>query len=508
MFDLKGLIRAMFTREQNDGIRSLKSATVFMQELPQSDVLRAHVEIVKALRQLNSDGRISLKERLRTVPYLDEKARPLQAHLVDICHGKLIDDNVSVQHALPSMLAYWRQMGNAYRLTLKQALHAGRPVDRELQLFALRAIHFFNHEVLWACLRYMEVDPKTWRSLNWLYEFAEEHAFVTIALQPYSDAEVTDIRREYLQAAMLVLAQPERMRVEQIELAAQWLKRWSGKIELEKMIRPNQQLFAINLAGSLPPKRLRRDMVGDQWRYWFTEALVLHMRDTIAQLASGVPASQFGFPEESATPEGIAFMAQLTGCWARDTPLPSRRHERVHAKKRIRVTRGFDDVIGRLRSGATVSAANAETWEVANESTGGLGVNLSGNRSDGLRVGEIVGIEHADNGRVMIGVIRRITQKRDGQIDIGIQSLVTNPLLVELKAQAGAGSFFGVYAPENNALAQQRMLLVPHACFAADSEMDLSAQGKTYRIRLDTHAEQTLHATLSPFAVLKKLDAA
>ncbi|WP_255990056.1 hypothetical protein [Chitinolyticbacter albus] len=509
MFDFKGLIGALFNRGPQEGVHDFKSATMFMQELPESDILQAHIEIVKALKQLNANARVSLKERMRTVPYLDDKARALQNHLIDVYFGRLIDDHVAPHQVLPSILTYWHQVGEAYRLCIKQASQTGaRGLDVQLQIFALRALSHYNQEVKWAHLRYMEVDAKVWRNLHRLYHYAEEHKFAIAPLQPYANTELTDARREYMQAMMLTLSQPDKLQPAQIELAAQWLKRWSGRMELEMLIRPNRQLFAVNIAGSSAPKRLRRDMVGDNWRYWFTEALVLHVREVHDQLLRGDSPLDHGLPIESAEPGNLALMLNLVNLWSRDVPAPVRRYERHLARKRLQVVRGLEDVIHFLRAPAgQARRVDTEHWEVANESAGGYGVNYSGKGDDRLLVGEIVGLGQQEGPGLVIGVIRRITRRRDGQVEVGIENLASNPLVVELKPTQSERSFFGLYSPETGATTQGRFLMLPQTFFAANREFQLSAQGKSYRIRLDPALEQTSYAAISRFSVLQRLAA-
>ncbi|UXY16633.1 hypothetical protein N8I74_06335 [Chitiniphilus purpureus] len=512
MFDFKGLVSALFSRQRPDGVHDYKSATMFMQELPESDLLQAHIEIVKALKQLNGNLRISLKERIRTVPYLDEKARPLQQHLVEVYFGRLIDEHIQPHQALPAVLAYWHQMAEGYRLCVKHAAQTGaRNLDRQLQVFTLRALHLYNQEVKWGCLRYMEIDGRTWRNLNRLYLYAEQHQFATTPLQPYGNDEITDARREYLQAQMLVLSSPEKMQPSQIELAWQWLRRWCARIELESQIRPNRQLFAVNLASASAPKRLRRDMVGEHWRYWFTEALVLHVRSLCQEfeLSEQPDARQHGLPAESTDPASLELMTRLINLWSRDVPAPVRRHERRAARRRVQVVRGLDNVIHFLHGLRALDAppVHAEHWLLENESQGGYGVNYSGKSDDRLLVGEIIGLGATDARNFAVGVIRRITKRRDGQVQVGIERLSANPLVVELTPTQSQHSFLGLYASENGNAAQERVLMLPQTFFAAYREFRLAAQGKSYRIRLDPALEQTAYTAISRFSVLQRLSA-
>jgi hypothetical protein len=306
-----------------------------------------------------------------------------------------------------------------------------------------------------------------------------------------------------MQLLMLSLAIPEKLQPAQIELVTQWLKRWASRIDLESQIKPNRQLFAINIAGSTPPKRLRRDMVGENWRYWFTETLTLHIKETIEKLQQGEDPIELGLPAESNQAANIDLMQHLINLWSRDTPAPVRKAERHSTQKTIKVTRGLDDVIGHLRGEASTDTQSR--WSIDNESTTGVGVNYQTSRDDELQVGEIIGLDGIGMNPVSVGIVRRITKKRDGQVNVGIETISQTPIIVELTPLLGNRSFFGVYSPENTSINQSRFLVVPQAFFADNREFRLAAQGKSYRIRLSPAIEHTANASLANFAVLEKL---
>ncbi|MBM3115136.1 hypothetical protein [Jeongeupia naejangsanensis] len=504
MFDFKALIGALLGRREREGVYDYKSATVLMQELPESDILQAQIEIVQALRQLNGNAGISLKERLKTVPYLDEKARALQAHLVAIYRGQLIDETAAPHQVLPPLLAFWREMADAYRLCLKQAQQTRQLDHRSLPLCALRGLIYTAQHNKWAALRYMESDAQSWRLLHRLYQYAETLNSARAPLQPYPDEEITSAEREYVQALMLTLAAPEKLQPEQIELTAQWLKRWSSQIGLETQIHPTQQLYAVNLAGSTPPKRLRRDMVGENWRYWQTDALTQHMRQLRDTLLGGAAPATHGLPDESAQPASIGLLDTLAERWSRDAPAPIRKHERHAARQAITVWRGLEEAAQALRSAPT---GKTRQWELLDESVSGLGIRCRSVGDDKLQVGELLGIQGLTQRPFCLGIVRRIVRKPDGAVDLGIETLASNPVAVELTPLLGDRSFTGLYAAENPAMNQGRFLVLPHGFYADHREFRLGAQHKRYRIRLGDAIEQTPHNAITRFAVLEKLAA-
>ncbi|KPC54486.1 hypothetical protein [Amantichitinum ursilacus] len=508
MFDFKGLVGALLNRREQDGVYDFQSATQLMQVLPESDILQAQIEIVKALRQMNANGDISLKERLRTVPYLDEKARHLQRHLVDVCEGNILDETASPQQVLPTMLAFWQEMGDAYRVCIKQALATkARNLDKQLHLFCLRGMSYYVAQARWCYLRYLDLESRTWRSLHRLYTYAEQGGYVGEGLAAYEDAPFSDVRSEYLQAMMLSLAQPDKMQPVQISMTAQFLKRWSGLLEIESEIRPNHQLFGVNIGGATPPKRLRRDMVGENWRYWSTDALVLKMREAAQRLEQGGSPAAMGLRADTGTEANVQLLTHLANMWCREIPAPIRKYERRIAQKPIHVVRGLEEIIQFLRGTRPDSGMGVARWELENESDGGIGITYRIANDDKLLVGEIVCMSGIGNKPFTIGTIRRINRSRDGEVHVGIETLSQSPVAVELTSLPDQRRVLALYCPDSVNPAPGRFLIVPQHHADENREFRLSAQGKAYRIRLAQATERGPRTAIAQFSVLEKIAA-
>lgn len=513
MFDIAGLIGSLFGKNgAPEGVHNFRSATRMLKELPESDILMAQVEIIKALQQLNQNTKTSVNERFKTLPYLDEKARTLQAHLVGVYHGKILDQGAPLPQVLLTITSFWHEMGNAYQLCLKQSMQSpSQGAGQPLALFTLRSMAYYLEHAKWNYLRYMEMDSRTWRHVNRLYFFAEQQGFAVTPLQSYAGSATSTIQREYLKILMLSLAHPEKMQPGQVELTAQYLDQWIDRIELETIIRPHRQLFSINLAGSAGPKRLRRDMVGENWRYWLTDTLTQHMREVHAQLTKGTPPATLGLPEECLLPANLDLLQKLSNIWSRDTPVASRKHERHTTKKSIHVIRGLNSVIKFLLKHPQNASDTDEPiqfkttqWNVENESASGLGIHFHSTSDLKLRAGEVVGVQAEDrNLPLSIGIVRRICNRKDGKVSAGIETISSAPILVELTS-ANRNRSRAIFSPENPEKNQGRFLLMPQQCFEENSEYLMSAQSKNYRIRLSPAREHTVNATLSNFTVLAK----
>jgi cyclic-di-GMP-binding protein len=505
MFDIKGLVNSLFQSNAQEGVFDLKSATIFMDELPESDILQAQIEIVKALKQLNNTPKINMGERFKTIPYLEEKAQPLQNHLLDIYHGRLIEEGTSPHQVLPTILSFWHEMATGYLGCIKQINRKKFALiqEKKVELFTLRAMELYAIQAQYSYMRHLEIDHQIWRNLNRLYHFAEQSNFTNKPL----NTENTSIQRCYIQALMLSLSNPENLQSTQIELIAIWLQKWSAEIKLETLLQPQQHLFAINLTGTSAPKRIRRDMVGENWRYWSAAPITEQIQNLLTQLKGESP-HHLDLPAETASPANLEQLQILNTLWSRDAETPVRKHERQNNNQSIRVIIGTQNIEHYMAQQGKISSngdhISTEKWELGNESASGFGLNYHSETQ--LEVGELLGLANIGQHPFTIGIVRRFNRSQKGFVSVGVETLTQSPMLIEL-APFAQNSIQCIYAPEGPSVNPARLLIIPNEVFSENEEYKFTAQNKSYRIRLSPALEHTPSFVLAKFTVLEKIEA-
>lgn len=512
MFDFKGLIDALKRRGREDAPAG-PSATRMMADLPRNQALQALVEIVRELAELNRNPKVSLKERIRTVLYFDEKAQPVTRLLILNYRGIEHIEGVAPRQVLPSLLACWQEMAAAYKLCLKQHAEApSRQFVPQAELATLRALHYYAQQAKWAYLRYFDVDPRVWRNMHRLYQVAESGGFIDTPIQRYPDeATPLTVRQSYLHTVLLWLTEPDRRRPEQVWLIDGWLGGWCQQIKLEKVIRPRDQLFAINLDDTKPPVKLRRNMVGERYRYFSTEGLSAHL----AQLAKEAHQGNFA-PELGALPAGdegaiAQLLDDLAELWSREGQMRSRRHERSNASQRtVEVAHGLGDISRlfdshtiELREGSGQTTPEFEEWTVDDESAVGWGANYKARFDDHLAVGELIAIKPEPGHKLSVGIVRRVNKTRENRVKVGVEKFGVHPVVVALEAP-DLPAVVALYAADAPQAQGQRCLLVSRGCYAEQRDLTLIAGHKRYRIRLGPPLEELPEYTLCGFSVLEK----
>jgi hypothetical protein len=535
MFDFKGLISALLRKKDDNPVGDLKSATIWVQELPQHDIHQALKEIIKALGELNKNENTSLKERIRVLLYLDEKARGLQNTLCRDYLSVIDDMTAQDRQYLPSIQMFWEEMSVGYQNCIRAyAKNPGGKIREQMPLVTAKAIHFQAMQAKWKLLHYLPVDSTIWRRLHRLYSFAEMEKIERVPVPLYAKQEETSCASEYLQPMMLHLANPASLQPGQIEMIDFWLDSWAKSLVIESEFRPQRQIYAVNLGDTKPARKLRRNMLGDHYRYWGFELLQVHISKIVEQLKQGEAPARLKLGETCRLPVCLELIEEISQRWAGKST--TRKHERIQAEKTLLVTESFVSIIKQLKSGKAASSAaatyriesrrssdmaaptitgepdlfkiSAQQWQVENESLSGYGVTFDRTGSgEQLKIGTLVALKPpTGQGGLCVGIVRRIQNAPPRTVSAGIQTLSQTPVLVELHPLAGEGgkASLAIYLPELARMNQGRSLLISSQIYSPSRMIRLKAQGKDYTIRLQTAVEQHSDYVRTGFDVVAK----
>lgn len=531
MFDFKGLINALLRKASDDPVGDLKSATIWVQELPQNDIYQAQREIVKALGGLNRNQGTSLKERIRVLLYLDDKSRSLQETL---CHKYLAatdDTENAARQQLPTILQFWEEMGAAYEQCIRSYAKnpGGAKIREQLPLLTAKALYFHAMQAKWSHIRYLPVEAHVWRRLHRLYLFAEQEKIDRIPVQMHPQQDDTSCASEYLQPMMLHLANPASLRPAQIESVDLWLDSWAKSLVIEADFRPHRQVYAVNLGDTKPARKLRRNMLGEKYRYWGIELMLVAITKIVEQLKQGDLPARLKLGEDCRLPSCLDLIEEIGGRWSGQST--TRKHARVTAEKSLLVMRDFSNIVACLQGGknsgiaATFSVENTRTqsslkpsgepelfesgtqqWQVENESLSGYGVTFTRSGKVPLKIGTLVGLKASTGKSIAIGIVRRINNEPPLKVHAGIQTLSQVAIAVELHPLPGEQGMSGpaIYLPELPKLELGRSLLLPDSAHAPARLVQLKAQGKTYTVRLHAAVEHGPDYVQAGFDVVAK----
>ena len=552
MFDFKGFIGALLHTKSDDPVGNLKSATVWVQELPESDVQEAQDAIIKALGSIHANKKTSLKERIQVLTYLDEKAHALQDSLCRDYLNYADNPDAPEKLFLPTILDFWEEMADNYQYCIREFTQnpASKKIWEKLPLLTSRAIRYYAMQAKWSHIRYMPVENHVWRSLHRLYLFAEREGFAqnTLNLYPQSNDETT-CTSEYLQPLMLQLSNPESMLPKQINMVDHWLDAWAKSVTLESEFRPHRQLYAVNLGDSKPGRKLRRNMIDEKYRYWGVGLLQVSIAKTLEKLKEGELPIHLKLGEDCRLPVCLELIQLLSDRWAGKGA--TRQHARLKKEKNLMVLQGLDEILMQIKPGAKnkpvprpsseldsaeqeiinyqlcvtpdetpmdgnstimgepeLFESNQNQWIQEDESESGCAAIIDASGSSHLKIGTLIGLKPIDNKHFAIGVIRRLNRDISSKLRVGIQTLSQTPIAVELHAIVNGavkkGTMDAVYLPESATANMLRSIIIPARFYKRGQTLQLKAQGKIYSIRLQQALEQTEDYARANFDVLAK----
>ncbi|WP_293813693.1 PilZ domain-containing protein [uncultured Aquitalea sp.] len=504
MFDFKSLVSSLLTKNSvASGIA--QSATMLVRDLPQSEYFTALVEIIKAVSKINADTDIPLKERVKTLIYVDDKAHNIHAQL---CQDFLRTAPGSKSY-LPTILAFWHELANAYQICLR--LHQSAPVsgiETELRLITTRGLHHQMRLIAWNSLRYLKPEESVWQQGYRFYTFAEDSGVARTPLMLYPDSTVeVSCEQLLLQGCMLFLAQTDNMLHREIVAVDQLLMLLCQGVRLEKMPPAIEPVFVLNLAMPEHPQPMLRGMAGRTMRYWSTSEITSRLADLMFDLDRNIPASLRALDAQLERTEWLALCEKLAIRWSDDGGKSLRKSERSLHSSTAGVHVGFERAAFAIKvQEVTPTDENAEEWKVNDISSSGMGMTYFGKNVEQLAIGRLILIK-TENHPLLLGVVRRLVRQQNGT-KVGIEILGQSPVGVSL-TQPGDGNDSpktAIYITQPNSRKAQRWFLMAKDLVAPERELILTAQGKSYMIRLKNPQQEFEDCSHSDFETLSKID--
>ncbi|MBV8679129.1 MAG: PilZ domain-containing protein [Aquitalea sp.] len=505
MFDFKSLVSSLLTKNSlATGIA--QSATLLVRDLPQTEYFTALVEIIKAVSKINADTDISLKERIKTLIYVDDKAHNIHHQL---CQDFLAAAPGSKSY-LPTILAFWHELANAYQICLR--LFQATPnnsMEADIRLITARGLHHQMRLIAWNSLRYLKPEGSVWQQGFRFYMQAEDAGIARTPLLLYPDSNVEVCCEQLLvQGCMLYLAQTDNMLHREIIAVDQLMMPLSQGIRLEKQVPAESPVFVINLSMPEHPQPILRGMAGKWLRYWSTSELTSQLADLMFDLDRNIPSSLQALGVKLEREEWLALCEKLAIRWSDDGGKSLRKSERSLHSSNAQVTIGFERAafIVKIQEVDNSASNTSQEWKVNDISSTGMGLTFLGKTVEQLAIGRLVLVK-TESHPLLLGAIRRILRQQNGT-KVGIEILGQSPVGVSLSEPGGDRStpITAIYITQPNSRKGQRWFLMPKQLSTPGKELILTAQGKSYLIRLKAPQQEFEDCGNSDFDTLSKVE--
>lgn len=502
----------------------------WLESLPMINVVEASHEIHKTVILLNRIP-IEADDRLKMMELLREPVNLVTAKLQKSYADMALPLSEKHQLTAEQVRHFYIEMAYGYkhviedkylkyksRLTGRHAARVALPIQRAIRYLTKTLVHSFQF--------YAPYPMGTWRELHTLYRLAEK---IGITGMPVDDAfnksvQHSSVDHVYKQALLLDLSDPYHQPTQMIIKIDQYLDLMaplsrlnpvpeaqldnncqflielnsdrSGQVIMESQQAPDAQstriLNTLELARAIHSHltllqknqkphttglgdnffdQLARDMLLRLINSWGVTPKRVFTRkikaDEQIQAAFGLDASVYFLNDETPLRSSSEFMGPF------------------QQRTRIGTLYAMPDDIS--RNGKTTdidtekkSADSVEhaisSWDVLDESAGGLAVEKSSETKVQIRVGEVVIFNSTGEKRkCAVGVIRWMRNTGPEQMEIGIQRLAPSgvPAKIKMLNKTGTETEFAsaIILPEVSALKQKQSIIAPRGSFQRERQI-------------------------------------
>jgi len=414
------------------------------------------------------------------------------------------------------------ELANGYkRIVLNSADKAG---DRkELTMLALtvqRAIRHLTGVLTASYQIYAPYPDGTWQEIHALFTYAEKSGIIEIEVDdPLNKALAkSSVSHAYKQALLLDFSDPYHLPSRMIDRIHHYLDRWASLAQLTDVTQtynPTCQ-FLIDHEKDHAGIVYSADTVPDKLNHCRLLNTVELARQAHAQLTlikSGQTPPPEGLQENFFQEAGQDLLKRSISAWGINPQRSFRRSQR--SGHRVDIAVGLDAINYWINGGkkfvvssnfvgpmpqrtqlgieekkpaaARMSEREYSTWDVEDESAGGLSLSKSGQIRVPVQVGDLV-ITRASSevGSWGVGVIRWVKSAASSNIEIGIQHLAPNadPVVIKTVSENKVESDFlpALLLPEIKPLKQPQTLIVQRGICKPGAEIFMDNGYRLYRI--------------------------
>lgn len=455
----------------------------------------------KLYTTLNSYNRMELEPALR-LKLLELYRSPVQHILTELQKqyvGLPLPLPDKHKSAAEQHREFARELAYGYKyVVLAYTRLAQNPTDMTLAL--QRAIRYLTETLLASHLSYSPYPANLWREIHALYVHAERTGVAGIAVADALNGAhgKRTVEEAYKHALLLDLGDPYHLPSRMVVKINQYLEGYAGLASLQRRferVQPNCH-FLIDLesdrAGTLYSEDTQLDRP-ERYCLLNTIELARHIHAQLTQFRDGALPS-CALPVEFYKTGGEAMLLRLINVWGLNPKRTFRRTERPDAK--VDVVVGLDainywlngarrfvvsaELIGPFQQRTNIGAFarprdppqpavevehEHSSWDVQDESAGGMSLRKLGIVRRRVKVGDLVATRLGAGDGWTVGVVRWVKSPNSSNVEIGTQRLAASatPIVVKVVPDNNEESEFlpALLLPAVSALNEPPTLVTP-----------------------------------------------
>ncbi len=159
------------------------------------------------------------------------------------------------------------ELTNAYKIAVVDLLQETRIDDKAVALASQRAIHSLTRLLMVNYAHYTPAPQHIWMELHRLYHLAESREQLNLRIRDeMQPSRRSSVELEYKRILLLSLANPYRLRRDDIAPVYNALQEWAQQVKIERnpQFADNRPCFVIDLDSDQAPNQIQQNRVTDQ----------------------------------------------------------------------------------------------------------------------------------------------------------------------------------------------------------------------------------------------------
>lgn len=440
--------------------------------LPENDPLAAQKIITQQLPKLLHENLLPDCNTLALVTEIDQRCRGVTeklkgqyirtAHLPEQLEAAMWDTSCYYHRHLA---AHYQRLLDEYEALNATDLESGQVTQLIARTMASRI-----SMIEWHLYRGRELPETSWRNLHALYTMAEKYQIENRPFFLFPGEPAVSTAEMYAQVLMLATLHSFNLGKHQISLVARCLKRWLKDIYLTNHYEPEQFVFYVDMGSDQAAKRIRKFKCRPDIRLFKTAQLTLIIKNDLRLLNHGIyPDYLAEHCQDFSLSQLKTLWEKLYSEWSVEAYVRQRRSEpRLTVTKTALMAYGLNKVIQQVKALTDAQRIGSpfntdrrtleeriadhairhetrhpltiripgEKLLIVNQSASGVGILLSAEIAPDIKVGNLVLLIMEDTREALIGLVRSIKSRVNGERHVGIKLISFNPLIVELNPAA------------------------------------------------------------------------
>lgn len=420
----------LFSSKPDHPLADEKEVDRITGELAVMEPKAALKEVADWIDSLDAAADFPLDLRYAIVARFDDVAQPHLRRLTWDFLAALKEARRQANASLQAGRGVWQRLAASYLACFDLAESDPKHKDfakRWLPQLCVRSIRAHAQWLKWCQLRYGPVEPALWQHMGAAYLAAVEGGWAQRQVPAFGESRpASSPLDEYLKALVFSVAAVDHLKPLETELAEKLAARFAASVSLSAEAGPDS-VFWIDPARPMAPARLARTpRPSASLRYFGMTGALPGVTELAGMARKGELPDGLDLGGQFPPKMLVPVLLHLARYWAAKPP--ARVHPRHAVRSATRSVIGFAHIHGQL----TGKGNTAVSWEIEDVSRGGFGVRAVLSEEDDLRLGMLLALQPEGGANWLVGIIRRINREGEARGRLGIETLSSAPVALEI----------------------------------------------------------------------------